>query len=155
MGIAATTIDHPPAFTVAEAERYAGHLPGVHVKNLFLCDAKKRMWLVSAPFARAVDLKKLPDLIGAARLSFGSADRLRRTLGIEPGSVTPFAIVNDPARAVTLVLDAWMMTQSLLNAHPLTNTKTTSIAPGDLLRFAAACGHRPLIVDLARAAPTC
>jgi Ala-tRNA(Pro) deacylase len=113
------------------------------------------MWLVSAPFARAIDLKKLPGLIGSARLSFGSADRLRRALGLEPGSVTPFAVVNDPTRAVTLVLDAWMMTQGLLNAHPLTNAKTTSIAPAALLRFAAACGHRPLIVDLARAAPAC
>ncbi|MDX2224336.1 MAG: prolyl-tRNA synthetase associated domain-containing protein [Rhodospirillaceae bacterium] len=155
LGIAAPTLDHPPAFTVAEAERHAGHLPGVHVKNLFLCDAKKKMWLVSAPFDRALDLKKLPDVIGSSRLSFGSADRLRRTLGLEPGSVTPFAIVNDPGRTVTLVLDAWMMAQSMLNAHPLTNTMTTAIAPADLMRFAAACGHRPLIVDLARAAPAC
>ena len=153
LGITTTTICHPPAHTVDDLLPHVGGLPGVHLKNLFLCDAKKKMWLVVAPVNRRIDLKRLPDIIGSARQSFGSADRLRRTLGVEPGSVTPFAVINDPGAEVQVVLDAWMMTQPTLNAHPLINTQTTSIASGDLLRFISACGHRPQIVDLVRAAP--
>ncbi len=100
LGIATTTVTHPPAFTVEEGETYVGHLPGVHIKNLFLCDAKKKMWLVVAPWDRRIDLKALPAKIGAGRLSFGSADRLLRVLGVTPGSVTPFTVINDPASQV-------------------------------------------------------
>jgi Ala-tRNA(Pro) deacylase len=148
LGIDTSTIAHPPAFTVEDGERYVGHLPGVHIKNLFLCDAKKRMFLVVAPWDRHIDLKALPPLIGAARLSFGSADRLLRVLGVTPGSVTPFAVINDPQAAVQVVVDAGMMNQPLINAHPLVNTMTTTIASGDLTAFLAACGHRPLIAVL-------
>lgn len=148
LGIKTTSVSHPPAFTVDDLLPHVGHLPGHHLKNLFLCDAKKKMWLVVTPVDRVVDLKKLADKIGSARQSFGSADRLRRTLGVEPGSVTPFAAINDPDGAVQVILDAVMMTGPLLNAHPLVNTMTTSIAPADLLMFLEACGHRPRIVDL-------
>ena len=148
LGIAAPTVAHPPAFTVEEGARHVGHLPGVHIKNLFLCDAKKKMWLVVAPWDRRIDLKVLPGLIGAARLSFGSPDRLMRVLGVTPGSVTPFAVMNDPGRQVQMILDAWMMEQALINAHPLINTMTTSITPADLVTFITACGHVPRVVKL-------
>lgn len=151
LGIPTTTVSHPPAATVEDLLPHVGTLPGVHLKNLFLCDAKKKMWLVVAPVDRRIDLKSLPAAIGSARQSFGSADRLRRVLGVEPGSVTPFAAINDPAATVQLILDAWMMRQTILNAHPLTNTMTTSIAPNDLITFLDACGHRPRLVDLAAA----
>jgi Ala-tRNA(Pro) deacylase len=81
---------------------------------------------------------------------------MRAALGVEPGSVTPFALVNESAAAVTVVLDAEMLMRDPLNYHPLVNTATTALAPADLLRFLAACGHRPRILDLAdldRAAP--
>lgn len=148
LGIPATTIEHAPAFTVHDGEEVMGHLPGVHIKNLFLCDAKKVMWLVTVPWNRQVDLKKLPEVIGAARLSFGSADRLKRVLGVEPGSVTPFAVINDTAREVKVILDAWMMEQEIINAHPLVNTMTTSLKSADLMRFFAATGHQPRLVSL-------
>lgn len=154
LGIAVVTIEHPAAFTVDELHAVAGHLPGVHVKNLFLCDAKKKMWLVVAPGSRRIDLKKLAPLIGAGRLSFGSADRLLRVLGVTPGSVTPFTVINDPSAQVQVILDAEMMGESTINAHPLTNTMTTSIAAGDLRRFMEDCGHRPRLVDLAAASPS-
>lgn len=149
LGIATTTVTHPPAFTVEEGETYVGHLPGVHIKNLFLCDAKKKMWLVVVPWDRRIDLKALPDKIGAARLSFGSADRLLRVLGVAPGSVTPFTVINDPDRQVQVILDADMMRAELINAHPLINTMTTAIRSEDLMRFLEACGHKPRIVGLA------
>lgn len=135
LGIETTTVDHPPAFTVEDGETFVGHLPGVHVKNLFLCDAKKKMWLVTVPWDRPVDLKALPPFIESKRLSFGSADRLLRTLGVTPGSVSPFCVINDPCASVQVVLDAWMMDQELINAHPLINSKTTTIGPTDLLKF--------------------
>ena len=131
-----------------EGEQYVGHLPGVHIKNLFLCDAKKKMWLVVAPWDRKVDLKALPDKIGGGRMSFGSADRLLRVLGVTPGSVTPFTVINDPTAQVQVILDADMMKADLINAHPLINTMTTTIRATDLLCFLVACGHQPRLVDL-------
>ena len=148
LGIETTTVTHPPAFTVEEGEQYVGHLPGVHIKNLFLCDAKKKMWLVVAPWDRKVDLKALPNKIGGGRMSFGSADRLLRVLGVTPGSVTPFTVINDPTAQVQVILDADMMKADLINAHPLINTMTTTIRAPDLTRFLVACGHQPRLVDL-------
>jgi len=148
LGIVTETINHPPCFSVQDGEKHTGHLPGVHVKNLFLCDAKKEMWLITAPWDRAIDLKCLPEQIGSKRLSFGSVDRLMRTLGVTPGSVTPFAVINDQIQAVRLVLDAWMMQQGRINCHPLVNTMTTSIGPQDLIAFISDCNHRPQCVDL-------
>lgn len=153
LGIAVSTIEHPAAFTVDELHAVAGHLPGVHVKNLFLCDAKKKMWLVVTPGTRRIDLKKLAPLIGAGRLSFGSADRLLRVLGITPGSVTPFCVINDPECQVQVILDAAMMSEDTINAHSLTNTMTTSITAADLRRFIEDCGHKPRLVDLSAATP--
>lgn len=147
LGIETTTVDHPPAQTVQDGEAYVGHLPGVHVKNLFLCDAKKKMWLVTVPWDRVVALKALPSHINSKRLSFGSADRLFRVLGVTPGSVSPFCAINDVSCDVQVVLDAWMMEQTVVNAHPLVNTRTTSIKTGDLQRFLQDTGHEPLIVD--------
>jgi Ala-tRNA(Pro) deacylase len=148
LGIEVATVTHPPAFTVNEGEAHTGHLPGVHIKNLFLRDSKEAMWLVVAPWNRVIDLKTLPKEIGSARLSFGSPDRLQRTLGVTPGSVTPFSVINDTQRVVHVILDAWMMTQDIINAHPLINTMTTSIRSADLLKFIEATGHHPRLVDL-------
>ena len=105
LGVAHKTTRHPPAFTVEQANSVWGDIPGLHCKNLFLKDTKGRLWLV-VPSRQAVDLKKLPDKIGSARLSFGSAALLDEVLGIAPGSVTPFALVNDPGHRLTVVLDA-------------------------------------------------
>ena len=148
LGIFSRTLEHPPAFTVEEGEKVMGHLPGVHIKNLFLCDAKEVMWLVVAPWDRVIDLKRLPSLIGSARISFGSANRLNRVLGVQPGSVTPFAVINDKQRQVRVILDAWMMAQDIINAHPLINTMTTSLQSPDLLKFFQATGHQPKLVNL-------
>jgi Ala-tRNA(Pro) deacylase len=146
LGIAFTTVEHPAAFTVEDLAPHVAHMPGVTVKNLFLCDAKKKMWLVVAPHDRRIDLKSLPDKLGGARMSFGSSDRLMRVLGVTPGSVTPFAVINDPTGQVQVILDAGMMEQDTLNAHPLINTMTTSLTPAALMKFIVACGHAPRLV---------
>jgi Ala-tRNA(Pro) deacylase len=148
LGIATTTHHHPPAFTVEEGNRVWGAIPGIHCKNLFLKDAKAKLWLVVAPADRRVDLKGLPARIGSARLSFGSAALLGEVLGVEAGSVTPFALINDTAHRVSLVLDSWMMEQPLLNFHPLRNDMTTTIAADGFRAFLRATGHVPEVVLL-------
>ena len=148
LGIAHRTYTHPPVFTVAEAVALRGQLPGGHCKSLFLKDKKAGLWLVVALEERRIDLKRVADTLGAPRFSFGNAELLFQVLGVRPGSVTPFALANDTAQRVTVVLDRGMLEQAPLNYHPLENDRTTAIAPGDLLRFIAACGHRPRLVDL-------
>lgn len=147
-GIAAVTHRHPPLFTVAESKALRGDLPGGHIKNLFLRDKKKNMWLVTVLEDRKIDLKALGRRLGAkGNISFGSAERLAAALGVTPGSVTPFAVINDSAGVVSMVLDKAVLDHDPVNAHPLTNEATTAIAPGDLLAFLEACGHAPLILD--------
>ena len=141
LGLAHRSVEHAPVFTVEQAKAHRGVLPGHHIKNLFLRNKKEEMWLVVALEDRAIDLKRLGEVLGAGRLSFGSADRLRRTLGVEPGSVTPFAVISDIDRRVTLVLDRALAAGGPINAHPLTNTQTTAIGFADLERFFAATGH--------------
>lgn len=148
LNITVTTHHHAPAFTVEQGNEVWAAIPGIHCKNLFLKDAKGKLWLVVAPVERRVDLKALPARIGSARLSFGSAELLAAVLGVTPGSVTPFALINDPALKVTPVLDAWMMAQPLLNFHPLRNDMTSTIATPDFRRFLAATGHGVEVVEL-------
>jgi Ala-tRNA(Pro) deacylase len=147
LGIAHRTVEHPPVFTVEEAKALRGNLPGHHIKNLFLRNKKEEMWLVVALEDRTIDLKRLGELLGAGRLSFGSAERLRRHLGVEPGSVTPLALANDAAHEVRLVLDRGLADGAPINAHPLVNTMTTALSPTDLLRFFEATGHTPRWLD--------
>jgi Ala-tRNA(Pro) deacylase len=148
LGIAHRTYSHPPVFTVSEAVALRGQLPGGHCKSLFLKDKKGGLWLVVALEERRIDLKRLADALGAPRFSFGNAELLFQVLGVRPGSVTPFALANDTAQRVAVVLDRGMLQYDPLNYHPLENDRTTAIAPGDLLRFIEACGHRPRVVDL-------
>ena len=148
LGIAHETVAHPPVFTVAESEALGKHelLPGGHTKNLFLKDKKGRLFLVVALNDARIDLKSLHKVLGAGRLSFGRPELLREVLGVEPGSVTPFALINDRQQRVTVVLDAAMMVHERLNFHPLENNATTNIARDDLLRFIRSCGHEPRIL---------
>jgi Ala-tRNA(Pro) deacylase len=145
LGIPHRTISHLPVFTVEEAKLLRGKIEGGHTKNLFLKDKKDRLFLAVTLEDVAVDLKALGPMIGASgRLSFASAELLRSHLCVEPGSVTPFSLINDRGLKVTPVLDDTMLAVSPLNFHPLANTATTAIASADLLKFVAAQGHLPL-----------
>lgn len=152
MGIPTRTFAHPPVFTVAESSVIERDIPGGHTKNLFLKDAKDRLFLIVALAATKIDLKRLPASIGSARLSFGSAELLQECLGVLPGSVSAFAIANDTAGRVSVVIDAELMRHDSINCHPLENTATTNIARDDLLRFIRASGHEPRVVALSRTA---
>jgi Ala-tRNA(Pro) deacylase len=145
LAIPHATVSHPALFTVEQSLALYDRVPGGHSKNLFLKDSRGTLYLIVLLQDARVDLKALPRILGCGRLSFGSAALLREALGVEPGSVTPFALINDRGHRVTAVLDAAMMARPILNFHPLVNTMTTSIARDDLLTFAAATGHSPLI----------
>lgn len=153
LGIAWRTVAHAPVFTVEESDSVYGLLTGCHTKNLFLKDKKDGLWLAVVRSHLRVDLPALAKQLGAPRFSFGSADLLETTLGIVPGSVTPFALMNDTAQAVTVVLDAAMLESDPVNFHPMRNDRTTSIAPGDLVKFVEACGHRPIVAPIPEKTP--
>ncbi|HTZ00696.1 MAG TPA: prolyl-tRNA synthetase associated domain-containing protein [Xanthobacteraceae bacterium] len=146
LGIPHQTVTHPAVFTVGEGRDLRGAIPGGHTKNLFLRDKKGVPYLVVAGEDAAIELRALHRLLGASgRFSFGSAELMRALLGVEPGSVTPFAALNDTQGRVTVVLDAAMMQHAVLNFHPLVNTATTSISREGLVRFLEATGHPPRI----------
>jgi Ala-tRNA(Pro) deacylase len=149
LAIPHSTIQHPPLFTVEQSQALRGRIPGAHTKNLFLKDKKGALFLVTAPEDAAIELKSLHNRLGAkGRFSFGPAAQMLEALGVEPGSVTPFGALNDTRGRVTVVLDATLMTHDLINAHPLVNTMTTTLARDDLLRFLRATGHEPLIAPV-------
>lgn len=146
-GIESTTYDHPAVFTVGESGAIKQEIPGAHTKNLFLKDAKDQLWLISAEGHAQIDLKRLHTVIGSARLSFGKAELMEETLGVAPGSVTAFGLINDRNRRVRFVLDRTLAEADLVNFHPLTNTATTTVTGEGFRRFLAALGVTPLVVD--------
>lgn len=149
LDIAHTTKDHPPVFTVAESQALRDIIPGGHTKNLFLKDKKGQYFLVTVEESAQVDLKSIHTLIGGrGRVSFGKPEPLLELLGVTPGSVTAFGVINDKEGRVTMVLDEALMKHDIINAHPLRNDATTSVARDDLLRFLESTGHSPLIVPL-------
>ncbi len=150
LGIKATTRDHAPLFTVADSEQLHAEMPGAHTKNLFLKDAKGRLFLLVAEAHAVIHLKSLHKLIGCARLSFGKADLLEEVLGVMPGSVTAFAVINDAKNRVTVLMDETLVSAAAINCHPLENTATTAICPKDLLMFLKDTGHEPRIISLDR-----
>jgi Ala-tRNA(Pro) deacylase len=146
LGIAHKTVCHAPVFRVGESRALRGQIAGAHTKNLFLRDKKGAAFLVVALEDAAIELKSLHRRLGASgRFSFGSAALLADLLGVEPGSVTPFAAINDKTLRVTVVLDAGLMAHAVLNFHPLRNTATTTIARDGLVKFLESTGHPPRI----------
>lgn len=152
LGIVHRTVTHPPLFTVEESRQLRGKVPGGHSKNLLLKDKRDRVYLVVALEDAVIDLKRLHLLLGAGRFSFASAALMRSLIGVDPGAVTPFALINDTDRRITAVLDAAMMAEPILNYHPLVNTMTTTVSREDLVTFLEATGHPPRIVAISEAA---
>ena len=146
-GVDHATTEHTAVFRVGEGEEIKRAIPGAHTKNLFLKDAKGRLWLISAKDDTVIDLKRLHTVIGSAKLSFGAAELMAETLGVTPGSVTAFALANDRERRVTFVLDRALAEADQVNFHPLTNTATTTVSQAGLRRFLSLLGIAPLVVD--------
>lgn len=152
LGVAVRTVDHPAVFTVAEGRDMKRTMPGGHSKNLFLKDKADRLYLVSALAETEVDLVGLGKRLGAkGRLSFGRPELMTATLGVIPGAVTPFALMNESARALSgFVLDTAILARDPMWFHPLENTASTAISPDGFRRFLGALGVDPVVVDLAR-----
>jgi Ala-tRNA(Pro) deacylase len=146
-GIAHATHEHPPVFRVDEGHEIKAALPGGHTKNLFLKDDRGQIWLISALGETRIDLKALPKVIGSGRLSFGKPELMEEVLGVTPGSVTAFALINDVDRRVRFVLDEALMAHELINFHPLANDATTAVSREGFLRFLDTLGIEPLMVD--------
>lgn len=149
LGIPHETVEHPATFTVAESGAIKTTIPGAHSKNLFLKDKKGQLFLITAKDHTPINLKRAHEVMGASgRLSFGSAEQLMLHLGVEPGSVTPFGVVNDRERKVKVILDSELMRHDRVNFHPLVNTMTTGISREGLVAFLNATGHEPEILEL-------
>ena len=153
LGIETTTREHPPLFTVEQSRELRGEIPGAHSKNLFLKDKKGRIFLLVAEESTPIDMKGLHRLLGSARLSFGKPELLEDVLGVIPGAVTPFGVINDREKRVSVVLDETLLRHDILNFHPLENTATTAISSEGLLSFLKDTGHEPQIMDLAAVIP--
>ncbi|HAJ90550.1 MAG TPA: prolyl-tRNA synthetase associated domain-containing protein [Rhodospirillaceae bacterium] len=144
---------HEPVFTVEEAHKVDKEILGTHTRNMFLRDKKERMFLVTLRHDTPIDLKKLSDLLGVGRFSFGSPERLWTYLGVKPGSVTPLSILNDTGKKVSLVLEKAMMEADLVNFHPLDNSMTIGMTPSELMTILEKQGITPQIIDLSPATP--
>lgn len=152
LSIVTKTYEHEAVFSVKESEKIKLAMPGAHTRNLFLKDKKGRIFLVTLGAHAALDLKTLSAKIGASgRLSFASAEKLDELLGLYPGAVSVFGLMNDTNQNVTLILDKALMQNALINAHPMTNEATTSIKHDDLIRFIEATGHTPHIIEISEA----
>lgn len=149
-GIAYTHHTHPPLFTVEESRALRGELPGGHVKNMFMKDKKGTVWLATCLEDRQIRIRDLEKEIGAKNLSFGREELLWEVLGVRPGAVTPFGLINDREKRVRVVLDTGLMSHDPLNFHPLHNEATTAISRDGFLKFLSLTGHEPLMVDFDR-----
>ena len=147
LGIEHTTMTHPPIFTVEEGRAWHDTIPGLHCKNLFLKDRRDKIWLAVMPGEKRADLNRLEKRVHAARLSFGKPDLLLEVLGLTPGSVTPFGLINDRARLVTVVVDEDVLKSEWVNFHPLHNAASTTLRSADLVRFMRALEYDPVFAD--------
>ena len=147
LGVEHSTMAHPPIFTVEEGREWHDKIPGLHCKNLFLKDRKGKIWLAVMPGDKRADLNRLEKRVQAARLSFGKPGLLLEVLGLTPGSVTPFGLINDRQRRVAVIVDEDLPKSEWVNFHPLHNTASTTLRSADLLRFMTELGYDPLIVD--------
>lgn len=147
--IAYTRHDHPAVFTVEEADRLVPELAAAKTKNLFLRDDKgRRHFLVVVPGHKSVDLKELKNRMEVKRISFGSPERLKKHLGIEPGAVSILALYNDKVQAVELFMDQELWVSEAFQCHPLVNTATLEITRDNLTRFLEITGHEMKLIDV-------
>lgn len=155
LGLGTTVHHHDPVFTVEEARALRGEIPGGHSKNLFLKDRKDNIFLVSAMEDATIDLKSIHQSISAkGRVSFGSPQLLDEILGVKPGAVSPLGLINDTGKRCAVVLDKAFFDHERMNFHPLDNSMTISIAPGDLLRFLQHTGHEPIVLEFSISGPS-
>jgi len=149
MGMTYESYEHPPVFNSEDVEKYWKDIPAMPVKNLFLRNKKgNREYLVILGVEKRADLRQLVKIIGDDRFSFGSAERLIHTLGLTPGSVSPFGLLNENSRSVRVVIDADLRGAERLIFHPNINTASVTISFADLQKFLASTGHAVRYVNV-------
>lgn len=149
LNIPFTTHHHAAVFTVAEGHGVTSHLPGAHIKNLFVKDKSRNFFLITALQERSLDLKSLGKHLGAKdRLSFADEPTLYEYLGVTPGSVSPLALINAAPTSLRFVLDSAILNHPTVLPHPLINTQTTSLTPQGLLSAIKSWGHETELLDL-------
>ena len=127
--------DHDPLFTVEDSEKLRGEIIGAHTKNLFLKNKKNNFFLLSCDENAKVDLKKFSKSIDAKNLSFANQEYLQKILGIKPGSVSPYALLNDNDNLVDFYLDEKLFNSEIINYHPLINTTTITTKTSEFISF--------------------
>ena len=141
--------DHPPVYTVEDVDRLVPPLPAAKTKNLFFCDSKgRRHFLVVVQGHKRIDIKALTNLLGSGKLRFGSSNRLKKYLGVDPGSVTILAVINDTENTVEVIVDRALWTSEAFQFHPLVNTSTLVISRDNLKHFLDKTGHKAQILDV-------
>ncbi len=149
LGIPYTRHEHPPVFTVEQAERHWTNISGAHCKNLFLRNKRgTRHYLVILLTSKKADLKQLNVKLKEDRLSFGSAERLQKYLGLEPGAVSPFGLINDSRKKVVVIVDQDLRRAERVNFHPNINSVTLGIETSDFERFLASTGNEVRFFEL-------
>jgi len=150
LSITHNTLEHEPIFRVEDSLKLKASRPGANTKNLFLKDKAGKFFLICAQSDSNIRINKLHPVLGCKRLSFGKPEPLFELLGVTPGSVTLFSILNDTQGTVTLILDAALLNHDIVNFHPLLNDATTAISTADMIVFAKATGHDPILLDFAK-----
>ena len=149
LGISFITHEHPPVFTVEQAEQHWKEIQGAHCKNLFLRNKKgNRHYLVILLSRKSADLKALTRQLGEDRLSFASPQRLMKYLGLEPGAVSPFGLIYDENKEVRVVLDEDLKNEEYVNFHPNVNTATLGLDFEDFKKFLSWCGNRVIFLRI-------
>ena len=142
LGIPFVAHEHPPVATVAEAEQYWERIDAVHAKNLFLRNAKgNRHILLVLAHDRRADLAAIGLAYGETKLGFASPERLLKCLGLAPGSVSPFGLINDPEKHVLVAVDHALKDADKVAFHPNVNTATLVLSGADFRKFLEATGH--------------
>lgn len=149
LGISYQTLYHEPLFTVEQA--CSIEIPGATCKNLFLKDSKKGLWLVVAVGSTKIALKELGKLLGAPELRFAGPELLMDYLAVEPGSVTPFGLINDKDHRIRVIVDKALFDHELVGFHPLKNDATVVLKPQDLMKFIESCGNDYREIDFSLA----
>ncbi|GLJ39796.1 hypothetical protein SUGI_0813400 [Cryptomeria japonica] len=154
-GICFESYEHPVVLTVEAQAKHIGHMEGGHSKNLFLKDKKHRLYVVSALTTTNVDLKVLSQRLGLGKggLRMAPEEALKDVLQVPLGCVTPFALYNESARSVALLLDKGFKAQKCVFFHPLSNDMTISLTTDDLDKFLMSINKEPAYVDLEATVP--
>ncbi|QFK71479.1 prolyl-tRNA synthetase associated domain-containing protein [Pradoshia sp. D12] len=149
MNIPFEVVEHPPAWTTAEADKYIDGKEGLRTKTLFLTNKKKNaFYLVIMDGAKRLDMDHLATILNEKRISFGSSERLMEKMGLSPGFVSIFGLLNNDEHDIKVYLDKEMLSERLITFHPNDNTKTLFMSTEDMYKFITTIGYEYTIVEL-------